>query len=151
MSGNVFARRFWGTGIWLALVFNGIVSFSLSRSIPERADLSIGQGGWNVPESAKQMKNPIKATAASIRKGKSLFAEYCAMCHGDEGKGNGPMAEALETKPADLTDRARMASQSDGELFWKISKGNPSMPDFEKTLRREEIWHLVNYLRTLAR
>lgn len=115
---------------------------------PRRAS---AQDRWNVPESARKMKNPIRATAASIQKGKRLFAEHCAMCHGDGGKGDGPMAEALETKPSDLTDRARMASQSDGELFWKISKGNPPMPDFEKTLSKEEIWHLVNYLRALAR
>ncbi|GBC83012.1 Cbb3-type cytochrome c oxidase subunit FixP [bacterium HR10] len=115
---------------------------------PRRAS---AQDRWNVPESAKKMKNPIRATATSIQKGKRLFAEHCAMCHGDAGKGDGPMAEALETKPADLTDRARMTLQSDGELFWKISKGNPPMPDFEGTLSTEEIWHLVNYLRALAR
>jgi mono/diheme cytochrome c family protein len=148
MGGDVFVRCFWSVTILGALAFGGI---SLSPPVPERADPSVEQEGWNIPESAKRMKNPITATAASIRKGKSLFAEYCAMCHGDEGKGDGPMAEALETKPANLTDRARIASQSDGELFWKISKGNPPMPDFEKTLKREEIWHLVNYVRTLAR
>ncbi len=151
MNGDVFVRRFWRVTILVALALGGIIHLSLSHPIPERANPSVGQAGWNVPKSAKRVKNPIKATAASIRKGKSLFAEYCAMCHGDEGRGDGPMAEALETKPANLTDRARMESQSDGELFWKIAKGNPPMPDFEKTLKREEIWHLVNYLRTLAR
>ena len=141
-------RLLWGIAIIGALVLLGREHPLAFRAPGERF---VEQNRWNVPESAKRMKNPIRATSASIRKGKSLFAEYCAMCHGDRGKGDGPMAEALETKPGDLTDRARMSAQSDGELFWKIAKGNPPMPDFEKTLSREEIWHLVNYIRTLAR
>jgi mono/diheme cytochrome c family protein len=36
-------------------------------------------------------------------KGPDLFHAYCASCHGDDGKGNGPVAGALSTKPADLT------------------------------------------------
>ena len=144
MRGGHRVRWFCGVTLLLVLVLEG----GSDVWAPRRAS---AQDRWNVPESAKKMKNPIRATAASIQKGKRLFAEHCAMCHGDGGKGDGSMAEALETKPSDLTDRARMASQSDGELFWKISKGNPPMPDFEKTLSKEEIWHLVNYLRALAR
>jgi len=144
MRGGHRVRWFCGVTLLLVLVLEG----GSDVWAPRRAS---AQDRWNVPESARKMKNPIRATAASIQKGKRLFAEHCAMCHGDGGKGDGPMAEALETKPSDLTDRARMASQSDGELFWKISKGNPPMPDFEKTLSKEEIWHLVNYLRALAR
>jgi len=148
MRGEGLVRLLWGIAIIGALVLLGREHPLAFRAPGERF---VEQNRWNVPESAKRMKNPIRATSASIRKGKSLFAEYCAMCHGDRGKGDGPMAEALETKPGDLTDRARMSAQSDGELFWKIAKGNPPMPDFEKTLSREEIWHLVNYIRTLAR
>lgn len=33
----------------------------------------------------------------------AMFREYCAACHGPEGKGNGPAAAALKTVPADLT------------------------------------------------
>ena len=39
--------------------------------------------------------------------GKAMFHEYCAVCHGEEGKGNGPAADALKKAPADLTQVAR--------------------------------------------
>jgi mono/diheme cytochrome c family protein len=149
MRGDSFVRRLWG---WAIVGAFGIALIGREHPSAFRAPAEASaQQRWNVPESAKRMKNPIRATADSIRKGKSLFAEHCAMCHGEGGTGDGPMADALETKPADLTDRARMNAQSDGELFWKIATGNPPMPDFEKALSREEIWHVVNYLRTLAR
>lgn len=149
MRGDGVVRLLWGIAILGTLL---IIGHGLSSALQAPVARFAAQDPWNVPESAKRMRNPVRATAASIQKGKRLFAEQCAMCHGEKGKGDGPMAEALETKPADLTNRARMKAQSDGELFWKIAKGRPPvMPDFETALRHEEIWHLVNYVRTLAR
>jgi mono/diheme cytochrome c family protein len=39
--------------------------------------------------------------------GKAMFSEYCAVCHGTEGQGNGPAAAALRKRPADLTQLSR--------------------------------------------
>ena len=44
---------------------------------------------------------PMKPT--SPVSGKEMYTNYCAVCHGTEGKGNGPAAEALKTPPSDLT------------------------------------------------
>jgi mono/diheme cytochrome c family protein len=46
-------------------------------------------------------KVPVKAVSPAD--GKAMFMEYCATCHGTEGKGNGPAAAALKKAPADLT------------------------------------------------
>jgi mono/diheme cytochrome c family protein len=39
----------------------------------------------------------------SSLEGQALYREYCAVCHGEQGKGDGPMARALKSPPADLT------------------------------------------------
>jgi mono/diheme cytochrome c family protein len=58
----------------------------------------------------------------------------------------------LRRKPADLTNKERMTAMSDGELFWKISKGITGiMPAGERRMNEEERWHVVNYIRTLAK
>jgi mono/diheme cytochrome c family protein len=58
----------------------------------------------------------------------------------------------LRRKPADLTNKEHMAEATDGELFWKISKGIQGiMPAGEKRMTEEERWHVVNYVRTLAK
>ena len=47
-------------------------------------------------------KVPIKRTSPAS--GKDMFVTYCAVCHGKEGKGNGPAAPALKKTPANLTE-----------------------------------------------
>ena len=50
-------------------------------------------------------KVPIQSTSAAS--GQAMFKEYCAVCHGTSGKGDGPAANALKKRPADLTQLAR--------------------------------------------
>ncbi|MFQ5778313.1 MAG: c-type cytochrome [Terriglobia bacterium] len=110
-----------------------------------------GPKPWPVPAAAKKKKNPVAATPESIKLGAMLYRGNCFLCHGAQGKGNGPWAENLPAPPADFTARLTRSKMSDGELFWKISKGRDEMPRFEKQLSERQRWHLVNYLRTLAR
>jgi len=50
-------------------------------------------------------KEPARVTSPAS--GKEMFISYCASCHGQDGKGNGPAAAALKAAPADLTIMAR--------------------------------------------
>ncbi len=54
---------------------------------------------------------PVRGTEAIS--GRDLFREYCAVCHGNAGQGNGPAAAALKTPPSDLTT----ISQRNGGAF----------------------------------
>ena len=111
---------------------------------------------WELPEDADKTKNPVEATAESIAKGKELFLERtkgnCIFCHGETGAGNEANLARLRRKPANLTNKERMTAMTDGEVFWKISKGITGiMPAGEKRMSEEERWHVVNYVRTLAK
>jgi mono/diheme cytochrome c family protein len=65
------------------------------------------------PVAAQQADQPSKTIKSVTARdtgtldGKTMFHEYCAVCHGDDAKGNGPAAEALKKAPADLTQVAR--------------------------------------------
>ena len=80
--------------------------------------------GWIAPQEAKKMKNPIKATQASIRKGKEIYEKKCALCHGVEGNGKGPNSAGLNPKPTNFKD-SHGEKMTDGEHFWKITTGDP--------------------------
>ncbi|MDQ7801601.1 MAG: cytochrome c [Armatimonadota bacterium] len=94
-------------------------------------------------------RNPIPATEQSVQLGHQLYRAHCAVCHGSEGRGDGPAAASLVPRPADLRRTARMA---DPLLFTRITEGLPGtpMPAFRDVLTEEERWHVVNFLRALA-
>jgi mono/diheme cytochrome c family protein len=104
---------------------------------------------WKAPARAARQKNPIPSDAQSIAAGKTVYAANCLACHGDSGKGDGPAAIACNPKPHDLSD-PKISSQTDGELFWKITEGKKPMPTYEKLLSDTDRWNVVNYIRTLA-
>ena len=99
----------------------------------------------------------MQATDESIAKGKQLYLDAakgnCIFCHGENGAGNEANFPRLRRKPADISNKERMSSMTDGEVFWKITKGiNGIMPAGEKKMPNdEERWHVVNYIRTLAK
>lgn len=105
---------------------------------------------WPVPAAAKARKNPVAATEASVREGARMYRQLCLICHGEKGDGHGPWRDRMATDPSDFTDARRMGVMTDGELFWRLSKGRGLMPGFEKQLNERQRWNLANYLRTLA-
>jgi mono/diheme cytochrome c family protein len=120
-----------------------------------RAAQDFSKNTWDIPADADKTKNTVPATEESIAKGKELFMNKpgnCVFCHGETGAGNKENLAKLRRVPADLSDSKRMPKLSDGELFWKITKGIPGiMPGREKDLTEEERWHVVNFVRTLAK
>jgi mono/diheme cytochrome c family protein len=124
-----------------------VTSFGLMILLGGRAT---GQVVWDAPPEAKTVKNPVPADKTSLAMGQQLFKNNCTICHGDTGVGDGPMGKQIAIK-ANLTDAARMTKQTDGEIFWKISKGKDPMPATEPKLPEQARWSLVNYVRTLVK
>ncbi len=104
----------------------------------------------SLADLAKEI-NPIPPTKKSIEQGKTVFYQYCYSCHGMEGKDNGPATEYLGRPAADLTG-ADVRKENDGVLFWKITEGNipRPMPAFRAFLTKEDVWNMINYIRTLS-
>jgi mono/diheme cytochrome c family protein len=106
---------------------------------------------WPVPEKNAKMANPVKADKESLATGKSLWNMHCGSCHGKTGLGDGSKAAQLKTQPQDMT-KASLQAQSDGSLFYKIAEGRDDMPSFKKKIPDpDDIWSLVNYIRTLKK
>ncbi len=105
--------------------------------------------GWNAPETAKAVENPLTLDNKAVEKGKTLFAQQCATCHGNSGKGDGPAGKYLGKPLPDFTG-AEFQDQTDGEIFWKITTGKAPMPTFEKMLTDEQRWQVINFIRSLS-
>ena len=92
--------------------------------------------------------NPIKSTPESIAAGKALFQQNCIQCHGIDGRGDGVEAANLSPQPSDF--RLHMPLHTDPQFKEFIANGYPgsAMPKFGGALSDEDMWNLVNYLRS---
>ena len=103
-------------------------------------------------QSPAAIKNPIAATPESIAAGKQIYTRSCAPCHGISGQG-GPGNDLIPAAP-DLTDAAWDRGASDGEIFTVIKNGVPpdlNMVPFADQITDPDIWHIVNYVKSLAK
>jgi mono/diheme cytochrome c family protein len=111
--------------------------------------VAAAQGPWTAPPAEKAKKSPVAPSAKVVEQGKKLAQVNCVSCHGARGKGDGAAAAALNPKPADWTS-TKIQSETDGELFWKITTGRGPMPPW-RHLSENDRWALVRYIRTLKK
>jgi mono/diheme cytochrome c family protein len=115
------------------------------------ASASVGDIGWQRGfDRTSSIATPIAPTDTAIASGRATYRERCQPCHGDRGRGDGPLAAALEPRPADLV--LHVPQHTDGELFYFVSRGVPqtAMPVWGDVLTVTQRWELVAYLRELA-
>ena len=103
----------------------------------------LGIGGEEV------LQNPFPPTPVSLEAGAATYFQVCQACHGEGGRGDGPAGVALDPPPADLVVHVPLHPEAD--LFRFIRDGIPgtSMAPLGGQLSEEQIWHVVNYIRTL--
>jgi mono/diheme cytochrome c family protein len=96
------------------------------------------------------LQNPVPRQAAVVKRGEALFRTHCTVCHGSEGRGDGPGAAGLNPKPADLTSE-HVDDHTDGDIFWWLTYGiaGSAMPGFDATLSNIERWELIRFIRSL--
>lgn len=135
--GRGFATGGWRVGLVLLVLASGVTMGS--RAAVEAAN--------QPPSEATQRANPIRSTADSIARGRSLYLANCSSCHGPNGAGDGPGAARLLPSPGTLA--GSVPHLSAGALNYRITNGMvvTSMPAFASSLTENDRWDLVNYLR----
>ncbi len=91
--------------------------------------------------------NPVKPTQESVAAGRALFEKNCVVCHGAEGRGDGPGAAELNPQPADF--RLHMPYHTDAQFFNFIENGYPqsAMTGYKGVISDTDIWNIINFLR----
>jgi len=103
-------------------------------------------------EVAAKQPNPVRASAASIALGRERYVTFCVPCHGPEAKGGVTGLVATKFIPTpDLTNVELQRQRTDGYWHSYIVAGGAVMPSYGEALSSEEAWHIVNFLRSVAR
>ena len=129
----------------VAVLFTTLIASALVALSEEQS-----KEKWSAPATEAQKKNPIAANESSRAAGQKIYSKTCAMCHGKTGDADGPAVIELNIHPAKLSD-PKLATESDGSLFWRITTGKKPMPAYGKRLSETDRWNLVNYVRTLPK
>ena len=125
-----------------------IAAFPMHSALRGEAD---GQGAdWTIPASAAELKSPVMSTPEVLKRGTSIFESRCRPCHGPEGKGNGPLSDPAHPA-ADLTAGVKADWPADGVLFYRVWNGKKPMPAFKSELSQDEVWTVLEYVKTLKK
>lgn len=127
--------------LFLSILFSGWLLFNSSSKKNNMEE-------WIAPAWADTLKNPFADNVKAIAEGKKIYENACWSCHGMSGKGDGPASKAINPKPADHTSE-KVQKQTDGALFWKITKGRGLMSPYEKIYSKQQRWKIVSFLRKL--
>lgn len=92
---------------------------------------------------------PQKGRAAQLERGRAVYADRCARCHGSDGQGHTRMGETVESP--DLSDPAFQRGRTNARMISSVANGRGQMPAFKKKLSRQDIAASVAYVRTLRR
>lgn len=99
----------------------------------------------------------VRAYSADAKAGLEVHKKNCLRCHGERGKGDGPAAKLLKTKPTDWSDKAKMSAVSDQDLFKVITKGGEAagksklMPAFGGKLSDQDVHNVIAFIRSLSK
>jgi hypothetical protein len=115
---------------------------------------------WIAPAPDKAKAAPVAVSPEGTERGRKLYVKHCETCHGEKGKGDGPLArlhaQRTARPPYDLTLPEVQSFLTDGEIFWKISVGyrrsdKVIMPAFANLVpAAEDRWRIVQFVRTLG-
>jgi mono/diheme cytochrome c family protein len=105
-----------------------------------------GPGEQESIRAGRELENPYRVTAQILEEGKALYQTYCMVCHGERGRGDGPISGKIPPPPSYVSDR--LMQFAPGRIFHAITLGAGKMPPYAAQLSVDERWKVVTYVHT---
>ncbi len=135
--------------VWLVTA-NGFSARSMPTPVERIVMRAIHR--WSVPAAARNLSNPVAFSPQVWAESRAHFADHCASCHGNDGRGDTEIGRNLFPKAPDMRQPSTQ-NRSDGELYWIIENGIrlTGMPAWGKGGNDDvDSWKLVHFVRRLA-
>jgi len=127
------------------MVFSPAIGYQEGPRLAPPKDAVPLQGQAVIPEELPV--NPVPVDEVSVQRGRILYSMQCQLCHGDTGRGDGPLAGYFARTPEDLVG-AKTAAEFDGSVYLVIQSGFGQMPALAENLTVQERWDVINYIRS---
>lgn len=99
---------------------------------------------WTVPAENGARLSPFAFSDSTRKAGAELYMTNCKSCHGDPGKNN--VINLVPTPPDPAS--AKMQSNTDGALHYKLTQGRGLMPSFKNSIGSTNLWLIISYIRS---
>jgi mono/diheme cytochrome c family protein len=106
-----------------------------------------GPGPEEAARAGRELKNPFEQTEETLARGQQVYSNYCAVCHGGSGAGDGPMIPRYPNPPSFKTEQSK--SLAEGAMFHVITIGRNNMPSHASQVSAEDRWKVIRYIRKL--
>jgi mono/diheme cytochrome c family protein len=97
--------------------------------------------------AGRELTDPFHPDPPTLEKGKALYETYCFVCHGAEGKGDGPIASKIPPPTSYKADR--VMGFLPGRLFQVVTLGSNKMPSYAAQLSPDDRWLIITYIRAV--
>lgn len=133
---------------------NGVTKSGQTLQLPpegtvprEGAAFPYGPGPEEARRAGAELRNPIVPSPAALRRGQQVYDTVCAVCHGAQGAGDGPIIGRFPNPPALTAEHAKQLP--DGRIYHIITRGQALMPSHAAQVLPRDRWHVILYLRQL--
>ena len=106
-----------------------------------------GPDAAEAERAGRELKNPFSPTAENLARGQYIFTNYCAVCHGVSGAGDGPIIPKYPNPPSYQTEKSK--ALADGNMFHVITMGRNNMPSHAAQVEADDRWKVILYIRKL--
>jgi mono/diheme cytochrome c family protein len=105
-----------------------------------------------IPIQATDKQNPVSDNNEVLNQGRQVFLQFCAVCHGADGRGETYIGRNMYPPAMDMTS-PHVQHWSDAEMFWIIQNGVrlTGMPSWESSISEADTWKLVRFIHSLPR
>ena len=93
---------------------------------------------------------PSDTAVVASSEGAAIFKQRCALCHGPDGRGDGPGAKGLKPPPRNYHDHEYMNSMTDEQLLTTIRNGKGAMPAWGKILTEDQMRAVLAHVRQIG-
>jgi cytochrome c len=97
--------------------------------------------------AGRELTDPFHPTKPTLEKGQLLYETYCLVCHGAQGKGDGPISSKIPPPPSYKSER--VLGFLPGRIFHVITLGSGKMPSYAAQLSPEDRWLIITYVRAV--
>ena len=108
---------------------------------------SYGKSEEDAVLAGQELQNPLAASQENLARGKQLFENFCMVCHGPQGQGDGPLIPKFPNPPSFTSKRVKEFPS--GRLYYVITRGGTIMPAHNTQIDQIDRWKIVLYVQQL--